>query len=357
MRNSEIMVANPDQCRMLLEKARRLYSFDDIGSTVDSHTLLIRLQGRLSFLRQLQNNDKLYKAYEAAEARFFIPLDTDEQETNAAPETGSSSISALRQVLSEATGLVTQIDNGLDYYGNPGTYAPMLSYNSYKELTGSLLESSQQAEAAYDKFTKEAAAQEARQAALQDMQKQCNVAINKAEDTIPILQADIKKTANAIANLTAPLNAARGNLHDRIEQEKDTINKSFNLFHMSFSNIIDAVSMVIFCPKAPMAVAQTAGLLWKAGTNVPDDKGELINKSYLVSQITQIEATTDALDEGLKARDQGVDIDDPGAAKLIAARDDMMKLLNQYSGVLGSNNLAEMEGAFDGYISRCKGTR
>ena len=342
---------------MLLEKARRLYSFDDIGSTVDSHTLLIRLQGRLSFLRQLQNNDKLYKAYEAAEARFFIPLDTDEQETNAAPETGSSSISALRQVLSEATGLVTQIDNGLDYYGNPGTYAPMLSYNSYEELTGSLLESSQQAEAAYDKFTKEAAAQEARQAALQDMQKQCNVAINKAEDTIPILQADIKKTANAIANLTAPLNAARGNLHDRIEQEKDTINKSFNLFHMSFSNIIDAVSMVIFCPKAPMAVAQTAGLLWKAGTNVPDDKGELINKSYLVSQITQIEATTDALDEGLKARDQGVDIDDPGAAKLIAARDDMMKLLNQYSGVLGSNNLAEMEGAFDGYISRCKGTR
>ena len=115
--------------------------------------------------------------------------------------------------------------------------------------------------------------------------------------------------------------------------------------------------MVIFCPKAPMAVAQTAGLLWKAGANVPDDKGELINKSYLVSQITQIEATTDALDEGLKARDQGVDIDDPGAAKRIAARDDMMKLLNQYSGVLGSNNLAEMESAFDAYISRCKCTQ
>ncbi|KAK4194356.1 hypothetical protein QBC40DRAFT_319967 [Triangularia verruculosa] len=359
VRNGEIILAHPDQCRMLLEKARSLYSLDDISSTVDCRTLLARLQRRLFFLRQLQHNDKLYQAYVTAEKRdkdtgenrLFIPPGPAPSKTNPTPE--ATSIVSLRQVLAEATGLVTQIDNGLDYYGNPGTYAPMLSYNSYEELTGSLLESAQLAEMAYDKFTAEDAVQEARKAALQDMQKQCNIAIKNADDTVTILQADLKKTEDTVASLTKPLKDAKDKLHNQIEKEKDTINKSFNLFKMPFSNIIDAVSMVIFCPKAPMAVAQTAGLLWKAGTNVPDDKGNLVNKTYLVNQINQIEATTDALDEGLKSRDDkpGVDIADPGASKLIAARDDMMNLLKQYTSFLGSNDLADMEKMFDNYIN------
>jgi hypothetical protein len=313
-------------------------------------------------LRQLQHDDKLYQAYVTAEKtdnhkaenKLFIPPGPEPSKTNPTPETAS--IASLRQVLAEANGVVTQIDNGLDYYGNPGTYAPMLSYNSYEELTNSLLESAQLAEMAYDKFTAEDAEQEARQAALKDMQNQCNIAIQKAEDTVTILQADLKKTENTVASLTKPLKDARDKLHDQIEKEKDTVSKSFNLFKMPFSNFIDAVSMVIFCPKAPMAAAQTAGLLWKAGTNVPDDKGQLVNKTYLVNQITQIEATTDALDEGLKARDDDPDVDiaDPGASKLIAARDDMMSLLKQYTSVLGSNDLADMERTFDDYISKCR---
>jgi len=62
----------------------------------------------------------------------------------------------------------------------------------------------------------------------------------------------------------------------------------------------------------------------------------------------------DALDEGLKARDDRpeIQVDDPGASKLIAARDDMMNLLKQYSNVLGQNNLEEIEKAFDDYIGK-----
>ncbi|SPQ24218.1 86fc226c-4f23-4399-a286-19e6df500079 [Thermothielavioides terrestris] len=382
VRQTDIILAHPDQCRMLLEKAKGLYSLDDISSTVDCHTLLARLQRRLFFLRQLQRDDKLYQAYVSAEKedgeapekkggetaerkdeemagerdkkaghnRLFLPPGPPPSNTNPNPE--ATSIVSLRQVLAEASGLVTQIDNGLDYYGHVGAYAPMLSYNTYKELTNSLLESAKQAEKAYDKFTAEDAKQEARRDALQAMQTQCKKGIQIAEDTIAILKAELKKTEDTVASLTIPLKAAKSKLHDQIEHEKDKINKSFNLFKMPFSNIVDALSMVIFCPKAPMAAAQTAGLLWKAGTNVPDDKGQLINKTYLVNQVTQIEARTDALDEGLKSRDDGsVDIADPGASKLITARDDMMKLLQQYTSFLGSNELEDVEKTFDNYIS------
>jgi uncharacterized protein YoxC len=351
---------------MLLEKAKSRYFLDDLNSTMDCRLLLVRLTNRLFFLQGIKPEDALYKAYANAEPKLYIlPAPTLQSKNGGAggraemkSPSETASIASLRQVLAEANGLITQIDNGLDYYGNPANYAPMLSYNSYATLTQALLAAAQEAETIYLKYSSENTDQADRTASLQDMQKKCGQAIQTCDDTINILQQDIANAARTVQSLTQPLKDARTALHRKIEEEKNTINKSFNLFHMSFSEIVDAVSMVMFCPSAPMAAVQTAGVLWKAGTNVPDDKGTLINKTYLVTQISQIEATTDALDEGLKSRDDGpgVAIDDPGASKLIAARDSMMKLLQQYSSVLGSSNLSDMEKTFNNYIGQFSAT-
>lgn len=337
---------------MLFEKAKARYFLDDIQSTVDCRTLLSRLQVRLFFLKYLQPDDKLYASYAAAESRLCIPPAAPPAVGKSVPEINS--IASMRQLQTEVNALARQIDNGLDYYGNPANYAPMLSYNSYQSLTTALLAAANDAEVAYAKYAAADATQQQRQVALRSMMDQCDLQVKNCGDTIELLKGDIRSTAVAVAALDGPMKDARQHMHERIEKDKDIIDKSFNLFHMSFGDIVDSLAMVMFCPKAPMAVAQGAKILWEAGTELPDGTGKLVQKSYLVNQISQIEATTDALDEGLKARDDGPDvqIDDPGASKLIAARDDMMNLLKQYSGVLGENNLEETLQAFNDYISR-----
>ncbi|CAN9474366.1 unnamed protein product [Alternaria alternata] len=361
LRSSTTVPAHPDQCRMLLEKAKSRYFLDDLNSTMECRLLLVRLQNRLFFIHKIRPDGILYKTYANAESRLHILPSSNPkfldlgagQDATANRFSETASIASLRQILAEADGLITQIDSGIDYYGNAANYAPMLSYNTYNTLTQALLTAAQDAETIYLKYVAENTAQSDRTACLQDMQRKCIQAIQDCEDTITILMKDIKDAAKTVQSLTPPLKDARTGLHKKIEEEKNKISKSFNLFHMSFSEIVDAVSMVMFCPSAPMAAVQTAGVLWKAGTNVPDDKDTLINKTYIVNQISQIEATTDALSEGLKARDDGlgVAIDDPGASKLIAARESMMKLLQQYSSVLGLNDLNEMEKTFNNYIS------
>jgi hypothetical protein len=337
---------------MLLEKAKARYFLDDIQSTVDCRTLLSRLQVRLSFLKYLQPDDKLYASYAAAEPRLCIPLAAPTAVEKPAPEINS--IASMRQLLTEVNALARQIDNGLDYYGNPANYAPMLSYKSYQSLTTLLLAAANDAEVAYAAYAAADATQEQRRAALRSMMDQCELQVKNCGDTIELLKGDIRSTAVAVAALDGPMKDARKDMHDRIEKDKDIIAKSFNLFHMPFGDIVDSFAMVMFCPKAPMALAQGAKILWEAGTKLPDGTGRLVEKSYLVNQISQIEATADALDEGLKARDDGPDvqIDDPSASKLIAARDDMLSLLKQYSGVLGENNLEDTAKAFDDYISK-----
>ncbi|KAK5100667.1 hypothetical protein LTR70_001433 [Exophiala xenobiotica] len=347
IRESSIILAHPDQCRMLLEKAKGLYFLNDLKALQDCHTLLSRLQDRLYFLDFLRPSDPLCHAYASSEEKLFIPSSRNPGKDNLPAE--PASIESLRQISSEVQSCLRQVENWSDYYGRPANWVPRQTYKSFEDLTKKLLASALDAENRYKDYHALSVSQDTRRQKLEHMQVSCDKNIRDAGDTIPILQSDIDITTRTIEALTPELKQARSDLHVKIDADKDKFRHSFSF---SFTDILDALSMFMFCPKPQMAVIQAAGVAFKAGTNVVDDQDHHVNTKYVVSQISQVEGTIDSLKEGYNARPDShkVDIDDPGAAKLIAARDDMMKVLRGYSNVLGESNLEETQAMFDHYI-------
>ena len=87
-------------------------------------------------------------------------------------------------------------------------------------------------------------------------------------------------------------------------------------------------------------------------TQVTDDTGVPIEKSYLVRDVKGVESDIDSIIEGYEALDNGqLQPDDPGAAKLIAEQGAFEKMFGKLQGKFG-DDLKTVEKAFSAYIQK-----
>lgn len=329
-RPSNFIFVHPDQCRMLLDKAKIAYFVGGDELIASAAILLRRLIDRTAFAVELAADSPVRKLYEEHGDDYAV----------------SSGIDRLARLNDQATQLFSQLRLGSDYYGHAATYAPLVSESYYQDLLDRQLGHLEVVESAYKAYY---AAFEAQQTTLDQVRQaraQARAAIDDAQAQLTILGQLTAQTARAIAVYAPQLATKKQALLDAMKGLEDQINKKFDV---SFDNILSALTTVAFAPNKFMVGVQLAGVLYKGAEEIPNDQGVDVNKKYLISGIRSSEATISSLTEGFAAQKDGtLASDDPGAAKLVVARDQFEKLMEDMTGKL--SDLKDVEKAFDDYI-------
>ena len=345
LRGCTIPLAHPDQCAMLLNKAKCLYFVGDQDSIATCCDLLSRLQDRLLFLDGLDKADPIYRAYTAAQGRMHL-LSATVKARSEEP----LCIRQLRDVSVSVAALSSQIQKGLDYYGRSYKFVPRGSYQQYSTLTKEILESLKVTEDAYSDYTKQNHDSSVMKTSISKMRQESLTFISKAEKDIASVQSELPSIAITIASLSALVKPAGVRLQDTIRQQEKRIQDALSLEQISFSEVVEALTMVTDPPSAVSMTISIATNIRKRDTMVPNDAGEFIDKKLLIGKIKAVGATAESLVQALHARDDGgIEIEDPCATKLIAEKDALEELLSNYQELLGKANLASIKQLFKEY--------
>ena len=330
MRTVPFVFAHPDQCQMLLRKAAALYYAGTGSSLSQAAALLERLVARLGFVEGLQPEDALYKAYSDASYTLAMP----------------DALPMLASVYDSASSLLRQFRLGQDYYGRSNTYTPRGSHTFYDKQSQRLLLNLEKIEVTYAAYYEAQREQTVTVDMVVESLHQADMLIEETRSQIEQLKAESGKTAISIAGYEPVIKRKHEAVQALIKEAEAEIRSSVSL---NFADVVEGLTMVAFAPTKAMTSLQTGNLIFKGITQLPDDLGTSVNKDYLIDSLTAIAATEAGLLEGYQLQNDGtLQVDDPGAAKLLAVEQDLMTLLNSYRSRL--SNLKKLKEAFDDYV-------
>ncbi|RMJ15844.1 hypothetical protein CDV36_004487 [Fusarium kuroshium] len=362
------VLAHPDQCQMVLNQIDLRYFQASGGTykeTVKGSTLFEagridtperfkaisqyyeRIEKRLRFmsplqrqranLSQLDTNDlsqyALFMAYGEMEKEFLLlcPL----------PQ--------LLQLQAHTHQRLDWITTGKDFMGQAGTWVPRLSYSYYNEqLQGymgealALVKSFQdtRASTALDLNTMKTTLSQA-SATLKSLETRIELLTNKDKGELPAL-------ASHIEAFTPLLKRKRQELSEAVASVK----KSMKRYNWDPRIIIDAMSMIAFAPCPWNAGAQVTSATFKGFTTVSGLDGQVVERNYLVSQFGTAGTTLEELGIGYKSASNGtLEVDDPGAAKLLSTKADLDKLTNNFLEAIGEEAYGSISFKLGEYVS------
>ncbi|CAJ0549929.1 Ff.00g065240.m01.CDS01 [Fusarium sp. VM40] len=346
---SSMIIAHPDQCLMLLEKAKTLYFIGDSKSLALCEAYSYRLIMRLGFTRRLKPNDPICSAYRNAEQALFIIPNGD---TTGVP----ASMKSLQYVETAASGLWNQlVRQKLDYYGQSPSDVPRGSFNFFGKQFKLALQYLTEIEKSYTAYVALDAPETQQQAAVQTGASQCQLIISHANVEIGQLEVRLDAASRKIAVFQAAMSPAYNELTAAIQEVEKQIMDKVSVDNILFTDVLAAFSQVVAAPESSMAsmgALQVSGLLHNEATTIPDNTGGKIDKNLLITQIETFDPSAAGLAEGYKVANNGQwKPEDEGAAKLIAAREQLLTLLAQYSDSLGQNSLHKVGDAYQHYIN------
>lgn len=316
---SSMTIAHPDQCLMLLEKAKTLYFIGDSKSLALCEAYLYGLIMRLGFTRSLKPNDPICNAYRNAEqALFIIPCSN----TTGMP----ASIKSLQYVGTAASGLWNQlIRQKLDFYGQSTFDVPRGSFNFFGNQLKLVLQYLTEIEKSYAAYVALVGPETQQQAAIQTGASQCQLIIRHANIEIGQLEVRLDAASMKVAVFQAAMSPAYNELMAAIQE----VEKEIMDYVILFTDVLAAFSQVVAAPEASMAsmgALQVSGLLHNAATTIPDNTGGKIDKNLLLTQIEAFDPSAAGLAEVYKVANNGQwKPEDEGAAKLIAALDSCLR--------------------------------
>ncbi|MFP3637868.1 hypothetical protein [Paraburkholderia sp. SIMBA_054] len=313
----ELLIAHPEQCAMLLQKAETLYfALDpsDRDGVMTVAGLLDRLVDRTRPIAEAGAADEVVRAYGAAATTQTLQ--------------SASVVSSFREIYCRASALRQQLSSGLNYLGRGGDYAPLASASSYIRSFNEQVDWFSELEAAYDGYfeslSKNAADTVYLRAALSSATQTMQDALADA--------GDLRKAAGSILNsillFEQPITELRGKVDDAVERFKDELHR---VFDFDMEQLLTAVGTVAFAPESGwMWATQIAQLGYKFDTKVTGSDGTAISKKYLVRQVDSIEGSIKSLLEGYStAADGTLTPDDAGAALLLANQSALEQSLDQ----------------------------
>ena len=345
-------IAHPDQCAMILHLARLDYYISSESSMKTAIERLTRVRDRLLFLDGLQASDPIYKAYEAAEVRLHILPPRRIGSTSS----DLASIASLREVAADVDALLRQIAGGFDFYGHTAGWVPRGSREFYDKLTLDMLENAKTAEKAHEGYRKAEKDNTTKLAAVRNMRNQASVGAEAARDFAVRLRPVLEAALITIGSMDYHMKECKKELVTKIKDQSQAIRRVDEKLGANFSDIVEAATMVAFCPNLAMVLIQGAGLTYKAvkNANIENDDDEPgIKKELLIRKMSSLSKGTDALVQSYKASsadDGTIAIDDPAATKLITKKEDYMELVSNYSKALGEEKIEEVEKAFDTFV-------
>jgi hypothetical protein len=384
---TSVPFAHPDQCSMVLELAKfyffqaSLHPPPKVSTHGEErkkepnleleqcHAYLSRLQKRLLFLDAITPNDPLYKAYQDAEYSMRILRRSGStkvgQEAVISGETESSvflagevsALAALRDIQVEVDAILRQIAQQVDYYGHPQGYVPRASYKFYERLLTPLLKNLEVAEEAHKLYFQKSQTAEKRKEAIATINKQVEHSIKEHEDAVDRLKDFMKSQISLATTLHSKLKTAQDTLKTKLTQASVQIASLTPWLGLSLMDFVEAGTMLCFCPHPAMIGVQATGLLVKGFTNagIRNAKGDYIDKTLLVEQIKTINGDAQSIlaaYQEVKNSGSKLQIDDPGATKIVVQKSEVMKLLKEFKNKLQEKSLTDVESAFQQYIGK-----
>ncbi|HCC08359.1 MAG TPA: hypothetical protein DEP72_09415 [Clostridiales bacterium] len=330
------MLIHPSQCAMVLEKAKLMYfsinPVEDSKGTQNIAVLLKRLLERTAIFNNLDSNSDLAKYYAK-----------NEQSIGAI-----NSVQSLQQIYSTATNLLNNLANGLDYFGYDSQHVPLTSFGFYRNLLNDLISNFSYIEDEYNSYYDKLKDQKATIDIIKSVKQQQETIIAQSNSSISQLKNNLIESANIIDSYQYTLAPKKQALEDKMKELKDSIEKYFDFNVQSF---LSSLTTLAFAPKSKiMWITQIAEVGVKGTEDVTDDKGDEINKDYIVGKIKSVEASVKGLIEGYSEEKDGtLQADDPCANKLIASEEKINDLLDDFYNKFPTE-ITELKTLFQDYV-------
>ncbi|KAF3935183.1 hypothetical protein ABW20_dc0109483 [Dactylellina cionopaga] len=339
------VLAQSDQCQMLLNQADGFFFSNDPGNLSKAALLYQQIATRTAFVNSTAPSSSTSRAADD-ETPMFQAYDKDE-----ARGLTVNPIPQLQNIQQLARARLNQILSGRDLFGHDPNWGPRLSFYFYQQQYIDLAKSLDEAEQNYEKYMTALAASDARDyltgaaAAAQSRMGQSQAQI----DMITAPNGPFNTSGFQVGLFTPLLRDKRAEIQAQVQRIEWDINNSLDL---SPSVFINALSSIAIAPTEFNASASLLSAGYTALTNVNSINGQPVNKSNIVSQIGQCGDTIQSLTEGYSVlANGGLQVDDPGAGKLISTVDSLKSLLNQFKSAIPSSDSAKLSKDLDDYVS------
>lgn len=254
----------------------------------------------------------------------------------------SGDIAQLGGVYQQANSLVYQMSQGLDYFGNPPSYVPMIAYSTCQTVLGDILTDLQTIESVYNTYF---TALQSSTATLQQLQGAA-ASVTAQQAALTGQQTALSTAATAQATTLATDATAVQNQQSVLVtaiQSFESAIISLAGANCSIDTIITAVNLAVpFADEAfgaaSQIVAQSGGLLQNAIANLSSVTD--LPTQYTVSQVAYLTATF-SLQEAYTQSGNVITSDDPNAYKALTTQAALDGIVQPYI------NLATAQAAVD----------
>ncbi len=334
--------AHPTQCSMLLQKAQFLYREADpvdnreaLEQTID---LLNRLVNRTKIFSNLQEDSALAEVYKANEKNIGA----------------INSVGIFKNIYKTADSLLGQIRNGDDYYGNSYNFVPLASFSFYSKILDKQINDFGVIENTFLHFFNVNCEEQERLQDLRAARSYLKQIKQEADSQIKSLKARVENTAKEIAALQNQYEAKKEIVKQKMEEFKDAMESSW---YFDLKSLFSSLTTLAFLGASTtgwvIAGSEISYSIYEGAKQVTDDRGVPVQKDYLVSKIKAVEGDLDSksLSEQYKKLDDGtIEIDDPGANKLIAEQNKVNSFLEDFYMKFPDKTKA-LKDAFQDYVN------
>lgn len=337
------LVFHPDQVGLTIRDVENSYFVGTQASIADARSKLVILISRLSLLSQIKPTDTLFQSYAKNEFKTLAVLPDS---ISATP----SSVTRLQSSLQLAKRYLIQIDQGYDFYRHESTWVPRASYKFYEDNFQTVLADFDSVQAVYFEYQKLAADETKRLDQIFMAQDAARSGEAQASADIITLGTELSQTASRIGLLQDEVPRKHKAVDDKLAEIAHEIESKPHL--PSWKEFIGAATQLCFEPSKEMTAVQGASLTLNSMTEVENSAGDSVDKRYVVDKINVLGKGLDDLKEAIEvsALDPFLNVDDPGASKLLGQEDDIMDLLNQYRSLIGGE-LDDFKALFDDYVN------
>ncbi|MCL2035023.1 MAG: hypothetical protein FWG94_09880 [Oscillospiraceae bacterium] len=315
------------QCRMLLEKAKIMYFAMRNENMQDVAYILQKLVERTEVFRDLNSKNPILDLY------------CDD----------SRGLAELQSIHMEASGLLNNLKNGLDYFGNDARFVPLASFAFYNGIQKELINNFKIIEDAFHKYYEALKHDKSSMDVLKTIAEQLGENIKNKETEMRKLKADLFSTSEQINSYQGQTSYLKDNLVKKIDDFKEIIAK-----HFTFS-LKDAQMALSTLVNSPTSAQKWVDTFLKMGgsklENINDDIGKEVNRKYIINKMKSVSGNISSIIISFKQEyDGSIAFDELSACKLLASESDLFGMLNafyeQFPGAL-----AELKKCFSEYVS------
>lgn len=317
---------HPLQCRMILDKAKAYFYFDDVESRAQALRLVSDLLSKLSVVPDKGTNEtsKDWSSLEQTYENWLDILDLP-------PEV--SIRSAFESIKTDASELYNQLTaTSVDMYGYSKDWAPRMSVQAINtEIQAALLhlQQTEETNAKYLKALDDAVDREQKiseqQTSITEMGKRMKKDLDDLVSHLNELWDRIKDTVRA-----QEIELASFEAKNELDKLKSQISSELKL---SPASILKACEMLAFSKSVPMIATQAGNLGLEVLTSVPNVSDVPIKKDVIIGRVKNVDASLQSVwdSSGLTENGDGTfKSNDREVSKLVLQEDNMDKLLNDF---------------------------